>query len=93
MTKLVEQFAAQLSSADSKTLADLRDFVDWQIQAQGVFIPDALDDVAIRSYLLHSKLSGTSRLILQRTIASLTRLRLALTNHTESLGPVCADEP
>ena len=88
MTKLVEQFAAQLSSADSKTLADLRDFVDWQIQAQGVFIPDALDDVAIRSYLLHSKLSGASRLILQRTIASLTRFYdWALTNHLIAESP------
>ena len=88
MTKLVEQFAAQLSSAESKTLADLRDFVDWQIQAQGVFIPDALDDVAIRSYLLHSKLSGASRLILQRTVASLTRFYdWALTNHIIAESP------
>jgi phosphoserine phosphatase RsbU/P len=89
MTKLVEQFAAQLPSANSETLADLRDFVDWRIQAQGrAFIPDALDDVAIRSYLLHSKLSGASRLILQRTIASLKRFYdWALTNHLIAKSP------
>ncbi len=58
----------------SAALADLRDFVDWRTQAQGrAFIPDALDDVAIRSYLLPSKLSGARRLVLQRTIASLKK--------------------
>jgi len=89
MTEFVEKFAGQLSSADAKTLADLRDFVDWRIQAQGrVFIPDALDDVAIRSYLLHSKLRGASRFILQRTIASLKRFYdWALTNHLIAKSP------
>src|SRR6266851_727605 len=89
MTKFLKQFAAQLPSADAKTLADLRDFVDWRIQAQGrVFIPDALDDVAIRSYLLHSKLRGASRFILQRTIASLKRFYdWALTNHLIAKSP------
>src|SRR6266849_1927354 len=89
MTESVEQFAGQLSSADAKTLADLRDFVDWRMQAQGsVFIPDALDDVAIRSYLLHAKLRGASRSILQRTIASLKRFYdWALTNHLIAKSP------
>ena len=89
MTEFVEKFAAQLPSADAKTLADLRDFVDWRTQAQGgMFIPDALDDVAIRSYLLHSKLRGASRLILQRTIASLKRFYdWALTNHLIAKSP------
>ena len=89
MTNSVEQFATQLSSADAKTLADLRDFVDWRTQAQGgVFLPDALDDVAIRSYLLHAKLSGASRFILQRTIASLRRFYdWALTNEVIAKSP------
>src|SRR5262249_47560904 len=34
---------------------------------------DTIDDVAIRSYLLHLKLGGSSRSILLRTIASLKR--------------------
>jgi serine phosphatase RsbU (regulator of sigma subunit) len=72
MSKFVEQFAAQLDSVDSQILADLCDFDDWQTQRQGrTFIPDTIDDVAIRSYLLHLKLSGGSRSILLRTIASL----------------------
>ena len=72
MTKSVEQFAAQLDSGDSQILADLCHFDDWQRQRQGrPFLPDTVDDVAIRSYLLHLKLSGASRSILQRTIASL----------------------
>jgi serine phosphatase RsbU (regulator of sigma subunit) len=74
MTKFVEQFAAQLDSADSQILADLCDFDGWQTQRQGrTFIPETTDDVAIRSYLLHLKLSGASRSILERTIASLKR--------------------
>jgi serine phosphatase RsbU (regulator of sigma subunit) len=74
MTNFVEQFAAQLDSVDSQILADLCDFGDWQTQRQGrTFIPDTIDDVAIRSYLLHLKLSGGSRSILLRTIASLKR--------------------
>jgi len=74
MTEFVDQFAAQLASADSEILADLREFADWRCQAQGrVFMPHAVDDVAIRSYLLHLKLTGASRSILQRTITSLKR--------------------
>ncbi len=74
MTKFVEHFAAQLDSVESQILADLRDFVDWQTQAKGrMFIPQTVDDVAIRSYLLHLKLSGASRSTLERTIASLKR--------------------
>src|SRR5216684_5307982 len=74
MTKFVEQFAAQLDLVESQILADLREFVDWQTQAKGrMFIPQTIDDVAIRSYLLHLKLSGASRSTLERTIASLKR--------------------
>ncbi len=74
MNTFVEQFAAQLDSGQSQMLTDLRQFVDWQTQAQDrMFIPDAVDDVAIRSYLLHLKLSGCSRSVLRRTIASLRR--------------------
>jgi hypothetical protein len=75
MNKIVEQFAAQLNSPESQTLADLRDFVDWQTQAQGrMFIPQTVDDVAIRSHLLHLRLSRVSRSIVQRTIESLKPL-------------------
>jgi hypothetical protein len=89
MTKFVDQFAAQLASADSEILADLRDFVDWRCQAQGrIFMPHAVDDVAIRSYLLHLKLSGASRSILQRTIASLERFYdWAQANHLITKSP------
>ena len=74
MTNVVEQFAVQLTSAESQTLADFRSFVDWQTQAQiEAFIPQTVDDVAIRSYLLHLRLSGINRSILQRTVASLKR--------------------
>jgi serine phosphatase RsbU (regulator of sigma subunit) len=74
MTKFVEQFAAQLDPADSQTLADLCHFENWQTQRQEkTFMPDAIDDVAIRSYLLHLRLGGSSRSILLRTIDSLKR--------------------
>jgi site-specific recombinase XerD len=70
----IERFAAHLAPAESQILADLRDFVDWQTQAQStMFIPQTVDDVAIRSYLLQLRLSGISRAILQRTITSLKR--------------------
>src|SRR2546422_2175880 len=89
MTKFVEQFAAQLDSVESQILADLRDFVDWQIQAKGrMFIPQTVDDVAIRSYLLHLKLSGASRSTLERTIASLKRFYdWAQVNHLIAKSP------
>jgi serine phosphatase RsbU (regulator of sigma subunit) len=74
VTKVVEQFAVQLTPAESQILADLRDFVDWHTQSQSeMFIPHTVDDVAIRSYLLHLRLRGISRSILQRTVASLKR--------------------
>jgi serine phosphatase RsbU (regulator of sigma subunit) len=74
VTQFVEQFATQVDPVESQTLVDLRDFVDWQTQAQDkTFIPHMVDDVAIRSYLLHLKLSGSTRSILLRTIASLKR--------------------
>jgi hypothetical protein len=89
MTNFVEQFAAQLDSVDSQILADLCDFDDWQTQRQGrTFIPDTIDDVAIRSYLLHLKLSGGSRSILLRTIASLKRFYdWAQANHRIAKSP------
>ena len=89
MTKFVEQFAAQLDSVESQILADLRDFVDWQTQAKGrMFIPQTVDDVAIRSYLLHLKLSGASRSNLERTIASLKRFYdWAQANHLIAKSP------
>ncbi len=72
MTEFLEQFAAQLDSVEPQVLADLRDFADWQTRAQGgMFTPKEVDDVAIRSYLLHLKLHGARRSILERTIASL----------------------
>ncbi len=87
--KFAEQFAAQLDSVESQILADLRDFVDWHTQAQDrMFIPQTVDDVAIRSYLLHLKLSGASRSILQRTIASLKRFYdWAQVNHLIAKSP------
>ena len=72
MTNIVEQFAVQLTPAESQILADVRDFVHWQTQSQNqMFVPQMVDDVAIRSYLLHLRLSGNSRSIVQRIVASL----------------------
>src|SRR5574341_855062 len=74
MTNSAEQFAAQLTSADSQTVADLRDFDEWQTQRQGApLMPDSTDDVAIRSYLLHLRLNGATRPAIERAIASLKR--------------------
>jgi hypothetical protein len=74
VNNVVEQFAVDLTPAESQILADLLSFVDWQTQSQiEVFTPQTVDDVAIRSYLLHLRLSGISRSILQRTVASLKR--------------------
>ncbi len=74
VTNVVEQFAVQLTPAESQVLADLRSFVDWQAQSQTeMFRPQTVDDVAIRSYLLHLRVSGISRSASQRTLASLKR--------------------
>src|SRR5438876_5687482 len=58
MTKFVEQFAAQLDSVESQILADLRDFVDWQTQAEGrMFIPQTLDRKSTRLNSSHPSIS------------------------------------
>lgn len=89
MAKAVEQFAAQLTSGDRRILADLNGFDEWQTQQQGMtFSPDVIDDVAIRSYLLHLKLTGSSRKILERTVASLKRFYdWAQANHLIASSP------
>jgi serine phosphatase RsbU (regulator of sigma subunit) len=88
-SSVIEQFAAQFNSAEPQIFADLRDFVDWQTQAQSrMFIPQTADDVAIRSYLLHLRLSRVSRPTLQRTIASLKRFYdWAHANHLIAKSP------
>ena len=74
MTNIVEQFAVQLTPAESQILADIRNFVDWQTQSQNqMFVPQTVDDVAIRSYLLHLRLCRNSRSMVQRNVASLQR--------------------
>jgi site-specific recombinase XerD len=74
VSNVVEQFAVQLTPAESQVLADLRSFVDWQTQSQvEMFTPRMVDDVAIRSYLLHLRLSGVSRSGSQRMLASVKR--------------------
>jgi hypothetical protein len=74
VTNIVEQFAVQLTPAESQILADIRNFVDWQTQSQNqMFVPQTVDDVAIRSYLLHLRLCRNSRSMVQRNVASLQR--------------------
>lgn len=74
MTNVIQQFAVQLTPPESQVLVDLRNFVDWQTQSQiEMFTPQTVDDVAIRSYLLHLRLSGISESTSQRTVASLKR--------------------
>jgi site-specific recombinase XerD len=52
------------------------------------FIPEEVDDVSIRSYLLHLKVSGSRRSILQRTIASLKCFYdWAQANHLIAVSP------
>jgi len=74
VTNVIQQFAVQLTPPESQVLVDLRNFVDWQTQSQiEMFTPQTVDDVAIRSYLLHLRLSGISESTSQRTVASLKR--------------------
>ena len=83
MNTVIDQFAGQLKSVDRQTLADVRDFAEWQTQQRGMtFTPNESDDVAIRSFLLHLKLNGCRRSILQRAIVSLRCFyNWALANH------------
>lgn len=72
MPTIIDQFAALLDLSDSQVLTDLRDFVKWCNQHRAMeFAPHIFDDVYIRSYLLHLKLSGADGSTQRRSIASL----------------------
>ena len=69
---LIEHFAASTGSNGKTVFQDVTDYVKWETnQGEYPFDPQASDDVAIRTYLLDSRIRGDNRLILNRIAASL----------------------
>ena len=67
----IERFAANQGPDEPETLSDLRGYADWSSGQVGeIFVPEATDDVEIRSYLLHLKIMGAGRPVIRRTITS-----------------------
>lgn len=75
MDDLVTRFAATLDPGDSQTLADVREYTEWQAVRRATFTPSASDDVDLRTYLLRLRMAGVAAdtLTLTRKTASLKR--------------------
>jgi serine phosphatase RsbU (regulator of sigma subunit) len=70
--ELLERFAISLSSQDLVVSQDVDDYIQWEEdQGKNDFKPEASDDVAIRTYLLHCQNQGADRNILDRITSSL----------------------
>lgn len=71
---LLHLFASTLDAADSRTLADVREYFDWQSgRHEGEFAPVADDDVELRTYFLHWRTAGANRAALSEKFAALKR--------------------
>jgi serine phosphatase RsbU (regulator of sigma subunit) len=75
MNDLLDRFAATLVPEDSETLADVRDYIEWQAGRWPAFGPGASDDVDLRTYLLDLRTDGAGmdEATLLEKIASLKR--------------------
>ena len=73
---LLDRFAETLAPEDSRALADVRGYIEWQAERQSSeFVPGADDDVDLRTYLLDLQTAGAEldSGTLQNKIASLQR--------------------
>jgi serine phosphatase RsbU (regulator of sigma subunit) len=68
----ITEFIVSIGLKEKTTLQDVKDFVNWETgQNEQQFLPQASDDVAIRTYLLDCRVRGASRSKLNKIAASL----------------------
>jgi serine phosphatase RsbU (regulator of sigma subunit) len=69
---LIERFAQSLSLTDSPTVVDVREYVNWRAHRRGTQVAlTAVDDVDLRTYLLHLRTQGADHSTLEAKRASL----------------------
>jgi serine phosphatase RsbU (regulator of sigma subunit) len=69
---MLDRFSASIPSAENTIDQDVKEYILWQGGQVGMdFIPDASDDVAIRTYLLDCHIQGTTDPVLNRIRSSL----------------------
>jgi phosphoserine phosphatase RsbU/P len=71
---LLERFSGSLALTDSQTIADVREYVEWQTDRRASqFLPTQHDDVHLRTFLMHLRSEGLDRTALEAKLASLKR--------------------
>lgn len=69
---LIDSFSASLSPEESQILDNVKEYVQWIVgRQQTTFIPTDDDDVDLRAYLLHLRISGVRRQRMRDKFASL----------------------
>lgn len=91
---LIEHFGASLGPQDSQVLDDVTAYVAWMVgRQQTEFVPSDDDDVDLRAYLLHLKISGMHRKRMRAKFASLRRFyHWALDERLVKHDPFAGDE-
>jgi serine phosphatase RsbU (regulator of sigma subunit) len=68
----IKKYAEAVKSSDAGVLDDIKGFAEWHVGHRNVpFDPRNVSDVDLRTFLLHLRINGESRKVLQKTTASL----------------------
>lgn len=71
---LLDRFAASLDNSHSRTLEDVRAYLDWQSRRHtDEFKPTEDDDADIRTFILHLRTNGAGRVRLRQNLAALEK--------------------
>ena len=71
---IVEEFATTLADDKDVVLADIKEYIQWQVGRQTtLFTPSELDSADMRTYLLHLKLEGYRPQQVQQKLDALKR--------------------
>jgi hypothetical protein len=70
---ILERFAETLNSDEKEILSHVQRFINWHVGSTKEFIPSSNDDVAIRTYLMETKMNGETLKSQGEQVASLRR--------------------
>ena len=74
MIELLQRFETSLGPEDKRVVDDAAEYVEWMIGRQDAeFVPSDDDDIDLRAYLLHLRVSGVQRGQMRLKFASLKR--------------------
>jgi serine phosphatase RsbU (regulator of sigma subunit) len=70
----LDRFAASLTPREKGLLKDVKEYIRWETErGEKTFMPEASDDVAIRTYLLNCHIQGSTNATVNRIRSSLER--------------------